>query len=183
MTADDHLIGHAADGRTLVIRRAIPADQLAVATNINAVCRERIYLQSDAFVPTQDWGIVLGQEALTDARRLLVVAEVDGIVVGHSRIFPVGFGHKDRHVADVGIALLAPFRGIHIGSQLLESVISRADTMGYTKLVAAVIARNQRALRLFMRLGFVQEGNRRHQYRIEDQYVDEILLGRFLGDG
>lgn len=174
--------GNIADGRPLVIRLARPADRRAIVENINAVCAEEVYLQSDLFVPTSDWEAVLNGKCGEDPRRLLAIVEVKGQVVGHGRVFPAGFGHKDRHVADVGIALLAPYRGLGIGTKMLEYMITWATRAGYVKLTAAVIASNWRALNLFARFMFVQEGVRERQFRIQDRCVGEVLLGRFLSD-
>jgi RimJ/RimL family protein N-acetyltransferase len=113
---------------------------------------------------------------------LLAVAEVEGNIIGHGRVFPAGFGHKDRHVAEVGIALLKPYREIRIGTRLLEYMQLWATMAGYEKLAASVFSTNRRALNLFSGSGFVKEGVRARQFKINEQYVDEIFMGRFLDD-
>lgn len=171
-----------ADGRPLVIRLAVPADRQTIVANVNAVCAEQVYLQSDCFVLTPDWEAILNGRDAAATRRLLLVAEVKGQIVGHGRIFPWGFGHKDRHVADVGIAVLESYREARVGTQMLGCLVAWSRLAGYEKLTAAVLADNRRALNLFARFGFVQEGVRERQFRIQDRYVGEILLGRFLSD-
>lgn len=178
----EHYRGTTADGQPLVIRRATLADQQVIVTNINTVCAEKLYLQSDGFVSTPDWEAAL-HGSVTEARRLLAVAEIEGQVVGHGRIFPAGFGHKDQHVGDVGLVVLQPYRGIRIGTQMLEQMTKWAQTAGYEKLVTAVIDGNLRALNLFAHLKFEREGVRERQFKIQGRYVAEILLGKFLNDG
>ncbi len=168
---------------SLLIRFATPQDRPVIIKNINSVCAEQVYLHSDRFVPTPVWEAGLNNKIIDAPPHLLAVAEVDGRVIGHGRLFPGGYGHKDRHVVDVGIALLKPFRELRIGTKLLECMVTWANLVGYEKLTATVISTNRRALNLFTGLGFVKEGIRVQQFKIQNQYVDEILLGKFLNNG
>lgn len=168
------------DGRQLIIRPAMPSDQASIISNVNAICAEQVYLQSNEFVLTPSWQAMLEGKTNEEFPWLLAVGEIDGRVVGHGRVCCSGFGHKDRHVADVGIALLKPYRGLNIGTKLLEYLVNWATTAGYEKLTASVLSTNLQALNLFDCLGFVKEGLRRQQFKIEGQPVDEILLSKFL---
>ncbi len=157
----------ATDGNPFVIRPARPEDRESIIENINQVCAEQIYLESDCFVPTPAWETMLSAPVRQQPPQLLAVAEVGGQVVGHIRCSPSGFGHKDRHVADVGIALMEPYREKGIGIGLLEYIIDWANSVGYRKLTASVFATNERGLRLFKHCGFVSEGCRQRQFLIQ----------------
>src|SRR5881392_237368 len=52
---------------------------------------------------------------------------------------------------------------------------------GFEKAELAVFATNARARRLYESLGFVEEGVRRSHVRIRGAYVDEVLMGIWLG--
>ena len=168
----------------MLIRPAQPADAPAVIAVINAVCAEDIYLLSDRFVATPQWEAVLYRPVEAPGcqatpRSLLLLPLVDGQVVGWCRAFEGAFP-KTRHVADVGIGLLAAYRGQGIGTRLLEQVIVWAAQQGFRKLTADCFSTNQRARALFRKLGFSETGVRYGQFKIKDEYVDEILLERFL---
>src|SRR5881392_4171701 len=58
---------------------------------------------------------------------------------------------------------------------------SRIRAQGFEKAELAVFATNARARRLYESLGFVEEGVRRSHVRIRGAYVDEVLMGIWLG--
>jgi RimJ/RimL family protein N-acetyltransferase len=168
------------DGQPFCLRPAQEADSDHIIANIRAVCAEQIYLTTGVFILTPDWEQALTNPVDVAARRLLIVAEIQGDVVGHLRLFPPWYGERGRHVAEVGILLLAPWREQGIGKALLGYAIEWA---GYTKLLrlnASVFSINRRALNLFSLYNFIQEGYRPAQFLVEGQYVDEVLLGRLL---
>lgn len=111
---------------------------------------------------------------------LLVVAEIGGAFAGCGNLFPGSEGRKDRHVANLGIYILKPYREKGIGAQMMAWMLDWAKEAGLEKITLAVLANNQRAIRLYQKFGFEIEGIRRRQYRIGSEYVDSILMARFL---
>jgi hypothetical protein len=165
----------------VLIRPAQSGDRAQVVDNINLITAEEIYLQTDHFAPTADWERVLGGDSDNPAEgRLLIVPVAGGQVVGHLRIFAGGYGAKDRHVGSIGVALLPAYRGVGIGSTLLERGLAWAGPAGFVKMEAYVIASNLRARRLFQKFGFQLEGTRRQQLLIRGRYEDELVVARFL---
>jgi RimJ/RimL family protein N-acetyltransferase len=170
------------DGQPFCLRPASQADSRAIADNIRAVCAERVYLHTDTFVETGEWRRLLQRPLEEEARRLLLVAEVDGRVVGHARLYPEWYGPKGWHVAEMGIALLCPYRERGIGTSMMAYLLEWATWVGFEKVVASVIATNRRALALFAEFDFAREGQRVRQLKIGAEYADEVLLGRFLDE-
>lgn len=174
--------GKTSDGQLVVIRPARQQDSRIIVENINAICQEEVFLHTAHFVATHDWIMALKQDDIDGAVRLLVVVEVQGRVVGHGRVFPSGYGHRDRHVGDVGLALLEPYRQKRIGTQVLRYLIAQAKERKLEKLTATIISDNLGATHLFARHGFQQEGIRRRQLEIKGVYCDEVCVARFLDD-
>ena len=170
--------GTTKNGRSLLIRPATHKDRDAVIQNINMVGAEKVYLPSDSYVSTPAWEALF--EKNDKSRCLLLVVEVDGRIIGHGRLLPCGFNHKDSHVVDVGLALTKDFRGGGIGTQLLARMIEWAEFSGYEKVTAVIMSNNGRSLRLFRQAGFVEEGIKKCQFKIADYCVDEILVALFL---
>lgn len=168
------------NGRAYHFRSANPLDRETIIANINAIGAENIYLPSNRYVPTPAWEAVLNGSIINDTRSLLAVVEMGGFVVGHGRLFPEGFGHKDKHVVDVGMGLLKPYRSLGIGTALLAYLLQWAKQAGYQKMTATMLSSNIRAQRLFARHCFRQEGMRVRQFMVGDEYVDELLVARFL---
>ena len=160
------------------IRQARSVDADDIVTVIGTVCAERVYLLTEHYIPTQQWKAVLRDPEDTP-RCLLLVPVVNERVIGWCRVFGSA-AQKTRHVADVGIGLLAPFREQGIGTALLERAISWATGLGFAKLTADTFSTNVRARALFGKVGFAETGVLHRQYKIDGLYVDQILLERFL---
>jgi len=170
---------HTKDARPFLVRRATPTDAPVIVTNINAVCAESIYLATERYVPTPQWERALHQPD-EYTHLLLLVAEMDGQVVGHCRIFPDEFGQKARHVGDLGIEIIQPFREMGIGTALMECAIEWTSEQGLEKLTVSTFSTNRRAIGLFNKMDFVATGVRHRQYKVGGEYVDEILMERLL---
>ena len=167
------------DRHSFLIRPSMPDDAPQVIAAINAVCAERIYLLTDCYVPTPQWEKVL-HTPLECLDHLLLIPEMEGQVIGWCRIFPNLCAPKTRHTAEVGTGLLQPFREIGIGTDLMECAIEWSRGQGLEKLTVSTFSTNLRAINLFKKVGFITTGVRRQQYRIDGNYVDEVLMERFL---
>jgi RimJ/RimL family protein N-acetyltransferase len=161
------------------IRRATQEDAEIIIAGIEAVCAENIFFVTERFLPDAQWEAVLyWPDTVPD--HLLVVAEADGEFAGCGNLFPGPEGRKDRHVANLGMYILKPYREKGIGAQMMAWMLDWAEETGLEKITLAVLATNQRAIHLYQKFGFEVEGIRRRQYRIGHEYVDSILMAAFL---
>jgi RimJ/RimL family protein N-acetyltransferase len=104
------------------------------------------------------------------------VAEDAGRVVGYIdlRIAPYG-------VASVGMAILDGFRGMGIGTRLVDRGIEWAKGAGAHKVALEVWTHNDRAIGLYKKVGFVEEGRlRRHYRRRSGELWDALVMGLLL---
>ena len=168
------------DGIPFQLRPARVSDADQIVANISAVCAEKVYLYTDDFVLTDEWRDALINSVDEERGRLLLAAEVGEQVVGHLRLFSAWYGAKGRHVGEIGLAVIQPWREREIGKAMLEYALQWAVLAGFQKVTANVFANNKRALNLFSLYNFAPEGFRAKQLLVEGNYVDEILLGRFL---
>lgn len=114
------------------------------------------------------------------AEEAQIMALADERVVGHLYVqrerHPV-----TRHVATLGIAVAADHRGRGIGTALMTEAFGWAKDVGVEKFVLSVYPNNRRAIALYERFGFEQEGRLARQSRKSYGYEDEILMGAWLG--
>ncbi len=104
------------------------------------------------------------------------VAEVDGVVVGS-----IGLQLAPYGVANLGMAILDGFRGRGIGTRLLEVGIAWARRAGAHKVALEVWPHNDRAIGLYRKMGFVEEGRlRRHYRRRNGELWDAVVMGLVL---
>lgn len=107
------------------------------------------------------------------------VAEIDGALCG---LLSIGRGGwpKNAHVADFGMSCRADCRRIGLGTVLLERALDWARSAGVRKVKLEVFATNTAAIALYRKLGFAEEGRRRGEYLLGTEYVDGVLMARWL---
>lgn len=109
-----------------------------------------------------------------------IVAEQDGRVVGHALLEPMPL-EATAHVFRLTVVVHSGFLGQGIGTMLMR------DLMNWARLSAKVIkvelqvrATNARAIYLYSRLGFVEEGRFKNRIHLPDgSFIDEIAMAWF----
>ncbi|MDR6121295.1 ribosomal protein S18 acetylase RimI-like enzyme [Bacillus sp. SLBN-46] len=135
--------------------------------------------KGEAFIDQAGFEKIIETDA-NHPRRLFLVAEVDGRIVGYSRCE----GHDLKrflHKVEFGLGVLKDFWGYGIGKNLMKETISWADANGIKKIVlAGVVETNEKAIELYKRLGFEIEGLMKNDRILSDgKYYNTYMLGRF----
>jgi ribosomal protein S18 acetylase RimI-like enzyme len=108
----------------------------------------------------------------------VIVAEVDGRVVGWGKIeHPTELDASDHvwHVTGLGVDPERQSRGA--GRAVMEALIDEARGRGGLRMTLRVFGPNERAQRLYRRLGFEVEGVLKQEFRVGDgSYVDDWLM-------
>ena len=168
------------DGRRVVIRPGTVADAEAILESINEVCKEGVYLLMDD-VP---WDLERERAWLGEfdgVRNVLFVA-VDGATIVGQVDCHGGLYSKDRHTGLLGIVIRSGWREVGLGRALMERVLQWMQAGEFRRAHLSVFSTNARARRLYESMGFEVEGVRKRQYLIQGQYVDEVVMGRWLED-
>jgi putative acetyltransferase len=107
-----------------------------------------------------------------------IVAEAEGRIIGHAAVDLAPY-----KVAGLGMMVDADWRGLGVGSALVQSAVERAQALGAHKLALQVWPHNVAARRLYARHGFVEEGLLRRQYRRRNgELWDSVIMGRVFDD-
>ncbi len=90
-----------------------------------------------------------------------------------------------RHVGRLEILVAGAWRGRGVGDALVSAALRQAAlTPALEKVELAVYAHNARAIALYARHGFVEEGRRMGQQNLPDgSYADEVWMARWLRGG
>ncbi|MEJ6000195.1 GNAT family N-acetyltransferase [Paucibacter soli] len=109
----------------------------------------------------------------------LVALNAEGRLVASAGLHSVGAALRRRHVMALGIAVARDAQGQGVGSAILQALLDFADNWGQVlRVELTVYADNARAIRLYERFGFVQEG-RMKAYALRDgAYVDTLAMAR-----
>ncbi|MCL6450791.1 MAG: GNAT family N-acetyltransferase [Acetobacteraceae bacterium] len=172
------------DGRAVLLRPAGPRDAAAVLRVINAVGAERQYILTERFpASVAEERVFLAR--LDRSRNLMLVAQEPdraGVVACAAAMqFMSGRYPKCNHVCSIGISILASHRESGLGTAMASRLVEWAALVGYHKVEAEVFAANVRALRLFLGLGFQEEGRRIDHVHLPDGYTDLVMLGKVVG--
>ena len=106
------------------------------------------------------------------------VAEVDGAVVGLAGL-NVGKGRL-RHSGHVFLYVARKHQGQGLGTRLMQALLDVADRWLLLRRVElTVLVDNDRAKKLYERLGFQVEGRRKLSIISEGELKDEWLMARY----
>lgn len=113
-----------------------------------------------------------------EVNNLFLVAEVEGEIVGFTRLQGSKLS-RFRHKAEFGICISKEYWGYGIGKELLKNVLAWADKERIEKISLTVIQTNTKAIQLYKRYGFVEEGllikDRIHK---DGNYYNTVIMGR-----
>ncbi len=162
----------------MLIRQATLDDAGQIADVMNSVIDEgkfTIFNRPFSEQEERDFISSLG------SRSALYVADIDGKIAGVQSIdLFSNFADSVCHVATMGTWLRLNYRGRGIGRLMAEESFSFARSHGYRKVVIQVLAHNERALRFYRNLGFLDIGIARQQVKLADKFHDEIYLEKLL---
>ena len=86
------------------------------------------------------------------------------------------------HVGRLGIGILPDYRGQKIGARLLAATCADAFQRGATRIELEVFATNARAIALYRKFGFVEEGRKRQARCLDGNYDDSIPMALLKSD-
>ncbi|HEX6850195.1 MAG TPA: GNAT family N-acetyltransferase [Candidatus Polarisedimenticolaceae bacterium] len=110
-----------------------------------------------------------------------VVALRDGAIVGHALLDPMPL-QATAHVFRLTIVVHPGHLGQGIGAEMLQDLVDWAERDPRVgRLELNVRDGNERAIRLYRRFGFEEEGRLRRRIRFPDgTEVDDLVMGRFV---
>ncbi len=168
------------DGRLVTVRPGTVGDAEAILENINLVCEEEVYILMDE-VPRDVRREEAWLSGFDGERNVLFVASDGATIVGQADCHG-GMHSKDRHTGLLGIVIRDGWRETGLGKILMSRVLEWMRARAFKKAILSVFSSNLRARRLYTSLGFQVEGVRSRMYRIGGEYVDEVIMGLWLGD-
>ena len=158
----------------VVIRAAEPEDYQAF---------QEIYAQSRVCYGTLQMpfpSAQLWRERLSQAnpQRSMLVACVDERPVGNIGLV-LESNPRRRHAASIGMGVHDDFAGRGVGEALMRAALDLADNwLNISRVELSVFHDNERAIGLYRRMGFVEEGlYKRYAFR-EGELVDAVAMAR-----
>jgi len=160
------------------IRRAVPSDAPAFVEMMGDPEIFSSLLQLP-YPAEERWRQLLQDQAAPGKTDLHLVAERDGKLLGSAGLHPAGMSLRRRHAMSLGISVVVEEQGRGVGSALLTALLDYADNWGQVlRIELTAYADNDRALRLYERLGFEREGLFKAYALRNGRYVDTIAMAR-----
>jgi putative acetyltransferase len=114
---------------------------------------------------------------------LLLVAEVDGALVGNAGLNPVGTAQRRRHAMHFGITVAKEWQGRGVGTRLMSALLDTADRwLGCLRIELTVYTDNAAAIALYRKFGFEVEGTHRAYALRNGRYADVLAMARLHPD-
>lgn len=140
---------------------------------LDTVARERKYLaflEAPPLPRTRDF--VLG---MIEKRNPQFVAVVQDEVVGWCDI-----SRNERptraHGGMLGMGIIPAYRNRGLGTRLIEAALGEARRQGFVRVALSAHADNERAIALYRKVGFVEEGVERDGLCVDSRYCDIITM-------
>ena len=157
------------NGSTAVLRTAVPEDAAQMIAYLRACAEETDFLlrlpeEWDISVETEE---ALLRDMAHQTENRMLVCSVKGEIAGTCQVACMN-RLKTRHRATVSIALRRAYWGQGIPGPMFEEMEAFARGRGVMQLELAYAQGNDRARRLYDRLGFVETGRGPDAIRLRD---------------
>ncbi|HYK72908.1 MAG TPA: GNAT family N-acetyltransferase [Pseudoneobacillus sp.] len=163
------------------IRRAIESDAEQIILHTKKVLEENTDFMGTSL---EEFNPTIEEEKAwihSHSRQgLLLVAEVNKTIIGILN-FRLSSTKKFSHQGLFGMSIQESFTNQGIGRSLIKELIQWAKKDNRVeKISLEVFSNNNRAIHLYTKLGFTEEGRRIKQAKISpNEYVDDILMSMF----
>ena len=162
------------------VRDVEPSDAAGLVRVLNPIIESRCYTVLDTPVSVEtefDYIIDFQDRGIWK----VAVREPDRTIVGFQVLEPyASYTRAFDHVGILGTYVDLDLRRQGIARRLFAATFDVAREKGYEKIFTFVRADNPAALQAYLRQGFVVVGNAKRQAKIDGQYIDEILIEKWI---
>ncbi len=166
------------DGRTATLRNAVRSDARRMIDYMKITAAETDFLLAypEERNYTEEYEGNFLDSSVKSENNLMIACVIGGEIAGNCQIV-FHDKIKTRHRATVAIALIKKYWGLGIGTAMFEEMIAVARKRGISQLELEYIEGNERARRLYEKMGFVKYGERPDSIRLKDgRSLKEILM-------
>ncbi|WP_082341268.1 GNAT family N-acetyltransferase [Sporosarcina globispora] len=164
------------------IRTADKNDAEAILAHCRKAFGESDFLMTEA----EEFNITIEEEEAwieqsIQSGDLILLAEIDSEVIGMLN-FRRSKSKKVNHHGFFGITIQEKHCNQGLGSEMMKQFMKWAeDEPGLEKICLEVFSYNQRAIHLYKRFGFQEEGRKiKHIKRNDGSYADELMMYKFV---
>lgn len=118
---------------------------------------------------------------LESANNLSLVALAGEKIIGMASVLAED-NPRVAHIGEVGISILKDYWGMGLGAAMMEEIIWWAENSGVIRrLELTVQTRNKRAIHLYQKFGFTQEGKMQRSFlTAQNEFIDAYLMALLI---
>ena len=175
------------NGQVLLVRPATLEDAPALLALYQQLTTETGFLlmtpQESAAITVADEEAFL-RSFCNRPQHLMLLAETEGRLVGSISVKQSGF-KKEKHLGQLGIAVLHECWNMGIGRRLMTAAIRWAEQHEELEIIHFnVFANNERAIQLYRNFGFMEYGRLPQAFKQSDgTYGDSIFMSKRIKNG
>lgn len=164
------------DGRIITVKLATPEHYDEGIATWESVTKEKVYLLTETLRPnTKD--IWKERWANNGNEVMFALAEIGGEIAGGSVLTMYSIASKTEHVRELGMWIIKEHRSNGLGNALMDYTLQWAQNNGkIKKILLGVWSTNTNAMNLYLKSGFHIEGSHIKIAKINNSYVDEVLM-------
>jgi RimJ/RimL family protein N-acetyltransferase len=167
------------DGRTVLLRSAVPEDATALIAFVRAADTESRGLAREpgefTMTEEQERAYLIGRQ--DEPLSLFLVAEADGAIVATANVQPVRNLSRFRHRALLAVAVRQPYWRQGLGRLMMTEALRWCKETGFEQAELDVVASNAAAVALYESLGFEATGMYKRGFKYSDgTYADEYFM-------
>lgn len=167
-------------GRLIEVREALEGDAAALLSHVRLADQESTFLSREPgelqATEAQERQYISRLRGQVNAIMLLAFHE--GQLIG-SIDFAAGLRRRTAHAGEFGLTIRRAYWGSGIGGHLLDTLLLWAR-VHVRKVRLRVQAHNSAAIALYRSRGFEDEGLLKRELRIGEDWVDLLVMARWL---
>ncbi|NJK34271.1 MAG: GNAT family N-acetyltransferase [Oscillatoriales cyanobacterium SM2_2_1] len=160
------------------IKKAVPQDASKVLDLLQKLDGETKFMLFES-----------GERKTTLTEQEKIIGEIDNVVIfcalDNEDFIGIVIGYRGkfkrkRHSLYIVIGVLKTFWGNGVGRSLIKVIEKWSVNNDCHRLELTVVTHNERAVRLYHKLGFLIEGVRQHSLLVDDCYFDEYYMSKLV---
>jgi len=169
--------------RDILIREIVPDDACNLLKFAKAILQEEIY----SFTSINEFNFGIDEEKewiknmLKNKNNVFLVVEHKNELIGNISIIQ-NTSLKSSHVSELSINIMYEYRNKGIGTILMDAGLKKINGCpDIKKIVLQVFDNNERAIALYKKYGFTEEGKLKRQIKFnKESYVDVCLMAKWI---
>jgi len=170
------------EGERVILRTPKLEDSDQLLEFVNTLIRDEESFLTYTEVKTEEENEKWLTNTLNRIKRgetVYIVTEIEGKIIGNFEI-KIPKPERTSHVGEMSIFLLKDYRGLGIGSVMMETLIDLAKFMELKLIRLEIFENNKIAMNFYKKFGFKEVGTIPKGISFKEGYIDNIIMVKDL---